>query len=92
MIEAPWITRTDAQQIALVRLTVPRQEIQNVMLGRAELMGAAASPGIIPAGPWFTHHLSIPSDCFDFGICARVNAAVTATGRVQPGRLRAAVP
>jgi effector-binding domain-containing protein len=44
----------------------------------------------MPAGgPWFTHHLSIDPDQFDFEIGVTVATPVRATGRVRPGMLPA---
>ena len=36
--------------------------------GYRELMAALAAQGIAPAGPWFTHHLRMDPDTFDFEI------------------------
>ncbi len=58
MLGTPQITQTAAQETAVIRLTIPREEIRNVMgPGIGELMGAVAAQGIALAGPWFTHHL-----------------------------------
>ena len=52
MIDAPQITRTAARLTALIRLTVPRSEIRNVMgPGLSEVLAAVAAQGIPPAGP-----------------------------------------
>jgi len=90
MIDTPHITQTAAQQTAIIRLTVPRDEIQNVMgPGLSELMAAIAAQGIAPAGPWFTHHLRMDPDTFDFEIGIPVTAPVTAAGRMKAGQLPA---
>ncbi len=90
MIDSPEITETDVQLTAVLRLTVPRAEIQNVMgPGLGELMDAVAAQGIARAGPWFTHHLKMPSDIFDFEIGVPVAEPVSGAGRVQPGRMPA---
>lgn len=90
MIDTPHITQTAAQQTAIIRLTVPRDEIQNVMgPGLSELMAAIAAQGIAPAGPWFTHHLRMDPDTFDFEIGVPVTAPVTAAGRMKAGQLPA---
>ena len=90
MIDTPRITRTTAQLTAIIRLTVPRKEIRNVMgPGLGELMAAIAAQGIAPAGPWLTHHLRMDPDVFDFEISVPVTAPVAAVGRVQPGQLPA---
>jgi effector-binding domain-containing protein len=86
MIETPRITQTTDQLTALVHVTVPRDEIQNVMgPGLNEVYAAIAAQGVAPAGPWFTHHLRMDPAVFDFEICVPVSAPVTASGRVQPG-------
>ena len=91
MLDKPHIAQTAAQATAVIRITVPREEIQNVMgSGYGELMAAVAAQGIAPAGPWFTHHLRNPADTFDFEIGVPVAAPVAAAGRVKPGELRAA--
>jgi effector-binding domain-containing protein len=87
MLETPQITETPAQLIAVIHLTVPRKEIQKVMgPGLGELRAAIAAQGVNAAGPWFTHHLRIDPDTFDFEIGVPVPAPVAAAGRMRPGR------
>ena len=87
MLDTPEITQSTAQPIAFIHLTVPRAEIQNVMgPGLSEVMAAVAAQGISPAGPWFTHHLRMDPDTFDFEICVPVTTPVAAAGRVQAGQ------
>jgi hypothetical protein len=51
MLDAPQIAQTTNQLTAVIRLTIPRAEIRNVMgPGIAELMAAVAAQGIAPAG------------------------------------------
>lgn len=91
MIETPQITQTAHQHTAVVRLTVPREQIRDVMgPGLKELMAAVAAQGVAPAGPWFTHHLRMDPEVFDFEIGVPVAAPVAAAGRVTPGLLPAA--
>ena len=91
MIDTPHITQTAAQLTAYIHLTVPRNEIQNVMgPGIGEVMDAVTAQGIAPTGPWFTHHLRMDPDTFDFEICVPVPTLVAAAGRVKAGRLPAA--
>ena len=86
MIDPPQIVRTTAQLTARIPLTVPRAEIRHVMgPGLAELMAAVAAQGLTPAGPWFTHHLRMDPNVFDFEICVPVPSLITPSGRVQPG-------
>jgi effector-binding domain-containing protein len=87
MLDTPQITRTEDQQTAVIRLTVPKTEIQKVMgPGIKELMSTVAAQGIGPAGPWFTHHLRRPTDTFEFEISVPVTAPVAPTGRVTGSR------
>lgn len=91
MLDAPHITQTETQLTAVIRLTVPREQIREVMgPGYQELMAVLADQGIAPAGPWLTHHLRMDPDVFDFEIAVPVTAPVSPAGRVRPGRLPAA--
>ena len=68
MIDKPQVVQTSAQHIAIIHLTVPREEIRNVMgPGLSELMAAVAAQGVSPTGPWFTHHLRMDPETFDSG-------------------------
>lgn len=88
MIDAPQIVQTDAQPAAVIRLTIPRAEIRNVMgPGMGELMAAVAAQGISPSGPIFSHHFRMDPEVFDFEIGVPVSSPVVATGRVKPGLL-----
>jgi effector-binding domain-containing protein len=90
MIDEPRIVHTGAVQIALIHVAGPRDKIQEVMgPGLGELMDALKAQGVTAAGPWFTHHLKMDPEIFDFEICVPVQAPVRAAGRVQPGELRA---
>jgi effector-binding domain-containing protein len=90
MLDTPQITKTAAQLTAVIHLTIPREEIRNVMgPGIGELMAALAAQGIAPAGPWFTHHLRMDPDLFDFEIGVPVTAPVAPAGRVKLGQLPA---
>jgi effector-binding domain-containing protein len=90
MLDTPKITQTAAQLTAIIRLTIPRAEIRNVMgPGMGELMAAVAAQGIAPAGPIFSHHLRMDPNTFDFEIGVPVKTPVVAAGRVKPGQLPA---
>lgn len=90
MLDTPQIAQTAAQLTAVIRLTIPRAEIQTVMgPGFGELMATVAAQGIAPAGPLFSHHLRMDPDIFDFEIGLPVTAPVAAMGRVKPGELPA---
>jgi effector-binding domain-containing protein len=91
MLDKPQIAQTAAQPTAIIRLTIPRAEIQTVMgPGYRELMAAVAAQGIATAGPWFSHHLRMDPDIFDFEIGVPVTAPISVAGRVKPGHLPAA--
>jgi effector-binding domain-containing protein len=86
MLDEPQIVKTADQGIAVIRLTVPRGEIQKVMgPGHRELMAAVAAQGVATTGPWFTHHLRLDPAVFDFEIGVPVAAPVAAAGRVRGG-------
>jgi len=88
VIDKPQVLQMAEQPSAFIRLTVPRSEIQNVMgPGYGELMDTIAAQGITATGPWFTHHLSMQPDTFDFEIGVPVSAPVAPAGRVQAGRV-----
>ena len=91
MLDTPRITTTAARPAAIIRLTIPRDEIRNAMgAGIGQVMSAVAAQGIAPAGAWFTHHLRMDPEIFDFEIGVPVTAPVEATGRVRAGQLPAA--
>ena len=91
MIDTPQITQTAAQWIAIIHLHIPRDQIRTVMgPGIRELMETLSTQGITPAGSWFTHHLIMKPDIFDFDICVPVITPVDPAGRVQYSHLPAA--
>lgn len=90
MIDPPQIAETAVQPTAVIRLTIPRAGIREVMgPGITELMGALAAQGIAPAGPWFNHHFRMEPGIFDFEIGIPVTRALAETGRVTNGGLPA---
>lgn len=90
MSDTPEIVQTTDQLVATLRLTVPREDIRNVMEpGIAEVMAVVTEQGVGPAGKWLTHHLRRVPDLFDFEIAVPVLAPVQPTGRVKPGVLPA---
>ena len=54
--------------------------------GHLELTAALAARGIAPAGPWFTHHLRMDPDIFDFEIGLPLTTPISPVGRVEPGQ------
>ena len=91
MLEPPRIVETTAQPAAVIRLTIPRGQIQQVM-GPAfgELATTLAAQGLQPVGPFFSHHFRMDPRTFDFELGVPVARPVVAAGRVKPGELPAA--
>lgn len=91
MLDKPQIIQTEEQCTAVIRLTIPREEIRNVMCPAIEeVLAAVAAQGIGPAGPVFSYHLKMTPGIFDFEVGVPVTAPLTPLGRVRPGRLPAA--
>jgi effector-binding domain-containing protein len=85
MIDTPQIAQLSEKHIAVIHVTVPRNQIQTVMgPGIQELMATVQAQGLGPTGPWFTHHLRMAPDVFDFEIGVPVTAPVKESGRVKP--------
>ncbi len=86
MIDTPQIVQTEAQPMASLHLTVPREKIQTAMgPGIREVMEAVAAQGLKPSGPWFTHHFKRPDTEFDFEICVPVDGTFVDGERVKAG-------
>jgi effector-binding domain-containing protein len=91
MIELPQIVQVAAQHAAVIRFTIPRAEIRNVMRpAMEELVATVRAQAVGPAGPIFSHHFRIDPSIFDFEVGVPVTSPVSAKGRVAPGRLPAA--
>jgi effector-binding domain-containing protein len=91
MLEPPQIVQVDAQQAAVIRFTIPRAEIRNVMRPAIEeLVATARAQGVGPAGPIFSHHFRMDPEVFDFEVGVPVTGPVSPAGRVKPGQLPAA--
>ena len=91
MIDTPQIVTTGQVRTAIIKLTCPRTEIQNVM-GPAigDLMQTVIAQGVGPVGTWYSHHHRMTPETFDFEIGVPVSATVKDTGRVTNGVLPAA--
>lgn len=90
MLDTPHILHTQAVPAAVIRLTIPREQIRH-MMGPAvqELMSTVAAQGIAPAGPMFSHHFRHDPEMFDFEVGVPIATPVVAAGRVVPGELPA---
>lgn len=91
MMETPQIVQADAQITAVIRFTIPREEIQAVMdPAIAEVMEVVRAQGVGPSGPVFSHHFRIVPGIFDFEVGVPVVAPFAPVGRVKPSSLPAA--
>jgi effector-binding domain-containing protein len=79
---------TEAQTAAVIHITVPRDQIQQVM-GPAiqEVIAAAQTQGIGPKGPVFAHHFGMTPGIFNFEVGVPVSGTVQPTGRVKVGEI-----
>lgn len=91
MLDPIDIIQTEARIAAVIHITCPRDEIQNVM-GPAimEAIAAASTQGIGPIGPVFAHHFGMTPGIFNFEVGVPVSASVTPVGRVFASELPAA--
>lgn len=90
-LDTPQILDLPAFAVARVHVTTPASEIRSAMqAGLRELRDTLAAQGIEPTGPWFTHHLKMPDQTFDFEICLPVSVNVKPERRVVMGEIRAA--
>lgn len=91
MYRQPEIVQVTAQKTAIVSIICPRSDIQKVMgPGVQEVYSALQAQGITPVGPWFSHHLRISPDVFEFDISVPVADVIRPVGRVKPSELPAA--
>ena len=90
MLDTAEITRTQHRHTAVVHLVIPRDQIQSAM-GPAmeEVTATIAAQGIAPVGPFFSHHLRLDPQTFDFEVGVPVSEPVNATGRVVASELPA---
>ncbi|MGV3661035.1 MAG: GyrI-like domain-containing protein [Prosthecobacter sp.] len=82
---------TEPQTGAIIHITIPRDEIQQVM-GPAihEVIAAAQAQGAGPTGPVFAHHFGMTPGIFNFDVGVPTSKEMAPVGRVQPGGLPAA--
>ncbi len=86
MIDEPYVLTTQPRRAAVIRVTVPHAQIREVMVpGLTELRTTLGDQDIKPTGPWYTHHLRLAPDTFDFEIGLPSDEAVFPTGRVRGG-------
>lgn len=79
---------TEAQPAAVIHITVPRDQIQEVMAPAIhEVIAAAQTQDIGPKGPVFAHHFGMTPGIFNFEVGVPVSGAVQPVGRVKPGEI-----
>jgi hypothetical protein len=84
MLDKPTVTETKTQPTAVIHLTIPKDQIQNVMgPGLNELMSTIAAQGIKPTGPWFTHHLKIADDFYETYLAGPESSPDSANWRTE---------
>ena len=90
MLDQPKIVRTERLLTAVIRLTIPKNEIGRLM-GPAmmEVMAAVGAQGVTPAGPMFAHHFRMDPAVWDFEVGVPVAKPISTAGRVIPGELAA---
>lgn len=88
MIDTPQITRATAERAAVIHLTIPREQIAQVM-GPVQqaLLATVTAQGIAATGPWFSHHYRMDPATFDFDVGVPVASPVSPAGEVRPGEL-----
>ena len=90
MLDQSSVVQTEEQITAVVRLTIPREKMCEVMPAAVgEVMAAVAAQGIGPMGPLFSHHFRMSPETFDFEVGVPVSAPVQPVGRVQASALPA---
>lgn len=86
MIDKPYVLKTEAHKAGVIRMTVARHLIREVMgAGLDELLAALTEQNVPATGPWYTHHFGVQPDTFDFEIGVPVDEIVFPAGRVKAG-------
>lgn len=88
MLENPEVVPMEPRSVARIYLDIPRDRIQHEMRpGLMELCDALAAQGVRQVGPWFTHHLRMLPDRWNFEICLPIAGELKPVGRVTPGQV-----
>jgi len=91
VIDTPQIVRSRAEATAVIRIEVPRSEIQRVMEPAiTEVLEVLRAQGVQPAGPLISYHRAMDPAVFDFEVGFPVSMAVRPSRRVVPSSLPAA--
>jgi effector-binding domain-containing protein len=85
------VIETEAIPAAVVRLTIPRDQMQSAFPAAVhEILDVVNAQGIGPAGPPFAYHFRFDSEVFDFEIGFPISGNLDESGRVRRGELPAA--
>ncbi len=91
MLDTPEVVRSSAQATAVIRIEVPRSQIQAVMEPAiTEVLQVLREQGVQPAGPLISLHRSMDPAVFNFEVGFPVALGVRPRGRVVPSSLPAA--
>jgi effector-binding domain-containing protein len=91
VIDTPQILRSRAETTAVVRIEVPRAEIQRVMEPAiTEVLAVLHAQGLQPSGPLVSYHRRMDPAVFDFEVGFPVAMAVRPSRRVVPSSIPAA--
>lgn len=90
MIDTPQIVQSEALHTAVIRFTIAKHAIQEVM-GPAigEVFATLGAQGLRPAGAVFSYHSRIYPEGWDFEVGVPVPKPVTQSGRVVASQLPA---
>ena len=83
MIDTPEFLQTSPQLTAVIRMTIPREEMRTVMGPALRELHAAAKA----TGPWFARHFKMEPKIFDFEVGIPVEGPVKPSGRVVSSEL-----
>ena len=87
MVETPSIVVLKERNAAIIRLTIPRPQMESLFAPAVrELTSALLAQGVSPTGALFAHHLRMDPGQFDVEIGLPTDGMVVAAGRVTPGR------
>lgn len=88
VLSVPVVLSTDATDIALIPLVIPRAEMAaHLPPALEELFAALDAQHITPTGAWFAHHTELPATHFHFRACVPTASPIHPAGRVEAGFL-----
>lgn len=92
MLDTPHLVQTEPQMAAMIHITVPSDQMQEVMCPAImEVYETVKAQGIGPTGALFAHHYGMKPGIFNFDVGVPVSTPVEPVGRVIAGELPGAV-